>query len=187
MVTLYKPRKDGTRRRLYRCVSACAESTVGEVRRAESCDAKSYDVESIESAVLAEIEKLRLNPEMVIRNQDDVQRAANEVKKIDKRLKAIEKAEERLVGLYVEGNMPIGAMNSKRDSLSDEKRLLMTHRDTLLHESNELTRDDVRAILGGANISVNKLDHDVQKRIVHTLIKRIELDGDDMVITWRFN
>lgn len=176
-VTLYKPRKDGTRTKLYKCVSTMAKSSVGEVKRAESCSTKPHDVDYLEKIVLGEVEKIRLNPQKIEQEQEDTQ----SISRIEKRLKAIEASEKRLIDLYVAGGLSMSALNDKKESLAVERAEL----ESMLEDKPKFTIENVADVFEKYPGSIFKMPPEDQKIVVRSLIDHIEV-GDTARVYWRF-
>lgn len=185
-LTLGKLRKDGSRSKTYRCPSTMAASSVGELKRADYCDASPYHLEELEGFVLSEIEQMRLDVdsyEITSRSGLDIDK---EQVRIAKRIHDIEKAEGRLVDLYVDGKMPMSAINAKRDALITEKQQLRDAQQKAEKDVAEFTRADVRDLFSRFAGSIRELDPDIKRKLVRSLIDRIDLDGGDINIRWRF-
>ncbi len=185
VVTLYKPRKDGSRKRIYRCASTMSESSVGELRRAEHCDSGNYDMEDLERRVLAEVFALHADPKKYL-GQRKASPDGPDTARITKRLGAIGKAEQRLVNLYVDGGLPIDMLNKKRDALLSERREL---EDALSARDNDvptMSADELTDVLDAIPGTVYELSYVEQKNLLNSLVDRIDLDGESMTLNWRF-
>lgn len=179
-------RKDGTRFKRYKCFSQSSKKHNPTRRgyRAEWCDACIYPLDDIEALVLGEVEKLRLDPDSLTShraNDTTAERVALE-SELDNILKKL----ERITLLFIEGGLPMDLLNKQKAELEQQREAITKKLDKLEVITPDLAVEEAREILAGALGNVRDLDYEDQKRIVRTLIERITLDGDDMLIRWRF-
>lgn len=179
-------RKDGTRNKRYRCWSQSSKNHNKTRRgyRAEWCDACVYQMEPLEALVLGEVEKLRLNPDGMADHQPADN--SNERAALESELGTIQQKLERITLLFIEGGMPMEVLNKQKAALEQQRDAINKKLDKLEVDTPDLAIAEAREVLASALGNVSELEYEDQKRIVRTLIERITLDGDDMLIKWRF-
>ena len=150
--------------------------------RADYCPSRDYQKEEVETAVLGEIEKLRLNPQLM-KNY-----AAPEIDDapLIKRMEELDRKLEKLVNLYLDETLPLDILNERKESIQKEKRAI--EEKLAKDETNkpELEKGEALGILKSLKGSILRLDYEKQKIIVRKLIKQITLKDDEMLIQWRF-
>lgn len=177
----YAKKKDGTRTKIYKCYSRIKykHSTMS---RADYCPSRDYQKEEVETAVLGEIEKLRLNPQLM-KNY-----AAPEIDDapLIKRMEELDRKLEKLVNLYLDETLPLDILNERKELIQKEKRAI--EEKLAKDETNkpELEKGEALGILKSLKGSILRLDYEKQKVIVRQLIKQITIKDDEMVIQWRF-
>lgn len=183
-ITSNPPKKDGTRSMYYRCYSHFSPKKNLSMRRAEKCVSPSYKKEMIEQAVLAEIEKLRLSPEKL----DEVAGVDTELEKevLEKHLTELDKKLEKLVGLYLDENLPLEILNERKATIQKEKQAIAKKISKLEKKKPELKKSEAVHLLNDLKGVVLELDYEQQKTLVRQLIKRVVMFADEIKIEWRF-
>ena len=142
----------------------------------EKCDNKIWNMSELDNIIIDEIRKLRIEPT----KQEAVRIPDKELEKLDKQLK-------RLLDLYSLGDMPVELLQDKIKEINEKKARLEERIEALkaenekrlsLKQSAELVKD-FSAILDSGNFE------DI-KAIIHALIEKIVLDGEDVTIFWNF-
>lgn len=179
------PRKDGSRYKRYSCISKASPLHARFIKKApEKCDTENYALELLEGLVLDEVEKLRLNPNAIVAERP--QDADREAKTLESELDTLNNKLKRLLALYVEGDMPLEMLNEQRESI-EAQRIGITERIHQIKKATPMLQMEVaREKLAKCPSSVRELDYETQKILVRELIERIELDGENMQIRWRF-
>ena len=154
--------------RYYSCQSR-TKSHLGSVRG--ECDNRYWRVEELEALVLGEIKKLALDPTAAAptdHRRDDL---------IKKEISRLEAQRSRLIDLYGVGDITIDEVQERILPLTEQRKRL---------EAELVTPVDVPAILSDFAAVCDAADTDQLRSIIQALIERIEIDGDDVIIRWRF-
>lgn len=152
----------------------------------EKCKNKSWKKEKLIDLVLGEIRKLALDPDSIDKisdqpaRKDDSKILKAEIKKIDAQI-------SKLMDLYALESMPFEAVKAKIDSLSEKKGALQakiqkTKDDAQRKKNLKLIKKSFKQI---PIILDNGTEEEIRE-IVLELIKKIEIDGDDVAIYWNF-
>lgn len=185
-VSIKRTRKDGTVRSsaYYQCNSQ-SKRTPAQVKD-PNCQNRRWDIDELTDAVLGEIRKLALDPD----NIDIIQTAAepdNRPEIIAEELRKIENQIDRLLDLYAIGNIPTSAIQTRISDLTDQRNRLDAELASIENEKNDrITKDEVLGVIRSFDEVLNRANFDETRTVISELIDRIEIDGEDLVIHWRF-
>ena len=177
----YKPRKDGTRKRTYTCINRNPK----RIKTATYNDGKQckesgrYDVKDVEKYVLTEISKLQLNPksiESLYRDKPEENITAHQ-----ERLKKLETKLSKLNDLYINELISMEVLKQKSAELFKEKSSLETFINNNKRKTNNKPAFEKLAKMD----DIFKMSYDDQKRIVKTLIKRVEVKRDEINVIFK--
>ena len=179
-------KKDGTRFKRYKCFSQSSKNhnPVRRGHRAEFCHACMYPMVDLEALVLDEVEKLRLDPGSLSSHQATDN--SNERDALRAELDTVQQKLDRITLLFINGGLSIELLNKQKAELEQQQGALMKKLDKIEDDVPALPIVEAREVLSGALGNIRDLEYEDQKRIVRTLIERITLDDEDMVIRWRF-
>lgn len=175
-------KKDGIRTKLYKCYSQSSKKHGRTQLKYDWCTNITYDMETLEKLILGEIEKLRLDDNHL----REVAGSAKEIINLtayEKRSAELAKQIERIVGLYISGDVPLDIYENKNQEIETERQAIQAKMDGV-QKDDRMQLDEVKRLLDVKDIS--KLDYEVQKSIVRSLFKQVSLNGDDMTIRWAF-
>lgn len=179
-IALGSRRKDGTRLHRYRCHNL--------VKGDKTCPAQSsYKADEMEEEVLAQIEQLRLDPSGLDDLSNNSEGLRREIDALNKKIEDMDQKLARLVDLYVDGTLPMESLNVKKAALDSERSAYL---DKVERLSSRLKADagvvEARDILASLTSDIRLEDFETQKQVVHALIEKIIIKGDEMAIRWRF-
>lgn len=151
------------------------------------CTNKNYSMDKLDETIFNEIRKLKINPKSIEKIKESVVKPDNslKIKGIENRIKEIDKQNSNLVDLYSLQKIDINILQEKIDALADEKSQLQEELENLL-DDDSMSVDETLEILSGFDSIINAGSIIATREIVDTLIKRIEIDGDDITIYWKF-
>lgn len=185
-VSIKRTRKDGTVRSsaYYQCNSQ-SKRTPAQVKDPD-CQNRRWDIDELTDAVLGEIRKLALDPDGI----DSIQTAAepdNRPEIIAEELRKIENQIDRLLDLYALGNIPTSAIQTRITDLTDQRNRLDAELASIENEKNDrITKDEVLGVIRSFDEVLNRANFDETRIVISELIDSIEIDGEDLVIHWRF-
>ena len=180
-------RKDGTVIHKYMCYSY-SRPTGFQVKNPD-CDNKRWISEELENIVFSEVAKLAFDPEYVekqLEEDSEGERSAQIVDTLKTRIKEIDNAMSRYSDLYALGSLSMEGIKAKVEPLSKEKEKLLDQIATLEEEDEKMDADHAKELAQSFGEALEKDDIDGQRFILQELIKRIELDNDDVHIYWNF-
>ena len=142
------------------------------------CSTPNYNVKKLDSIILDEVMKLAYD-------EKAIKALIKPRKKVDHRkaLKSLEKQKSRLIDLYAVGGINLDELTIKINTISDKIEQLKND----VPVEPELSFEDAKRILDGVK-SDFKTDLSVEKQkvVLTSLIKKIVLKNDDILIYWRF-
>jgi site-specific DNA recombinase len=179
-------KKDGSRKKYYKCYTRLPKSLNKTMwRNPAGCHSSNIELTAIEYLVLREVERLRLDPNLLSEIATPESPVA-EISAITERLSELDRAFDRLGELYIDGGMPRATLDRKRDALQNEKDALTARLEILNDNRPELSLDDARELLAGFTGSVRNLEHYEQKRLLNALLSRITVTSEFVHFKWRF-
>lgn len=180
-IDTYKPRKDGTRKRTYTCINKNPRRTKTTIyNNGEECkESGRYDVKDVESYVLNEINKFQLNPESIESLYKD--KPEENLKAYEEQLKQLEKKLSKLNDLYINELISMDALKQKSAELLKEKSSL----ESFINRNKTQTNNKQSFEKLVKMDDILKMSYDDQKKVVKTLIKRVEVKCDEIDVIFK--
>lgn len=171
----------------YACYSRCKK--LKHMIKDPTCKNNNYRMHELDEIIFNEVRKLALDPnrihEMKHQNTDAID-AKNRIQLIESHTKQLEAQISRFMDLYGIGKFTIEELEKKIDPLRDEKKKLQN---TLLELQNDnLSLPEERAIelVKSFDEVLKKGNLQAVRAVLDELISRIEIDGEDIYIHWKF-
>lgn len=152
------------------------------------CENKVYRMEELEKIVFGEIKKLatdtayfdQITMEKVTDDKMIRQKAiVAEIGKIDGQ-------RGRLIDLYALGSFLAEELQEKVANLEDKKKRLQEQLDELTAGSPDLDREQARRMVRSFSDVLERGEIKEIRLLLESLIERIDIDGEDIEIHWRF-
>lgn len=141
----------------------------------EKCQNKTWNRSKLETIIINEIKKISISKS----KSQNKQKAIN----YEKLIKDVDKKMERLIELYTSSTKVSHDMLDKQmEKLNIEKERLIKKQEGSLAENQEISDDMLEKIKG----NFDNMDFKNKQAIVNSLIKEIHIDGDSVIIDWRF-
>lgn len=183
----WKPKMDNTKTAIYTCYSRSKKLTKMIVDR--NCKNKNYPAEELENIVFSEIRKLD--------NTDSIERIRNNKNKenendkkialIKGEIKDLSNQISKLMDLYSISGITIEDVDKKIEPLAIKRTKLVKELEALTSEEETgLTNEEILDIVSTFEKALEENNLDDVRLAVSTLIKRIEIDNDDVTIHWNF-
>ena len=148
------------------------------------CRNKSYKEEQLDRIVCDEIMKLALDPSAIREKEKNEPDEKHVRVALEKQLKTVNSQISRFMDLYGLGRFTVEQLDQKIIPLEEQKAKLEK-------QIELISRDDVAA--DDALVAINSFPEIMQhgnkseiRKVVESLINRIDIDGDDVYINWRF-
>lgn len=152
-----------------------------------NCKNKNYTAGALDTAILLEINKLALDPEYVqtVRENKPKNDVNEKIKSITSEIEKINSQISKMMDLYALGSMDMDMISSKVADLNKTKIALQKELESLdVPEEDEMSVEEIQSI--AAMMNDKKLDLADRRKIIQSLIYYIEIDGEDILIHWKF-
>lgn len=152
-----------------------------------NCKNKNYRAEELDLMILFELNKLALDPEYVnhVRQNKPKNDVNEKIKSITSEIEKINSQISKMMDLYSLGSMDMDMISTKVSELNKTKTALQKELDSLdVPDADEMTVEEIQSI--AAMMSDEKLTLADRRNIIQSLIYYIEIDGEDILIHWKF-
>ncbi len=141
----------------------------------EKCTNKNWNVKKIEEVLINELNSFIVDKHVDNQDFDHVN--------YDALLKKVDEKMERLLSLYVDGNLGKGLLDKQMDKLDKEKQALYEKK---LQQENRRHSTVTGDQLKQYSVDLIAADFPTRQSIVQKLIRQIYIDGDDIEVEWAF-
>lgn len=164
----------------YECMTRAAKTARDKARG--KCANKIWDEGELNDLILGEIQKLALEDYQPPATQQDTgaDLIVGEIASITQKI-------DRLVELYADGSIPRATLQDKIHALNDRREKLEESAEKIAARQREkMPREQLCRIVEGFGDIVARGELEEIRTVIGSLIDRIELDGDNIRIYWRF-
>lgn len=171
----------------YACYSR--NKKVPKMIKDPNCQNKNWKMKELDDIVINEIRKLAIDPECIneIRQKKSagtdtaakIMILKNEIQKLDDQI-------SRFLDLYGTGRFTIEQVGDKVELLNTKKQQLNQELKELTAESDLLSEEEAADIVRSFESVLEGGDFGEIRLVIESLIRYIDLDGDDICIHWRF-
>lgn len=177
-------RWNGKHYHYYRCYSQ--RKTNRTMIKDENCKNASYKMDELDQIIFDEIGKLALDPSYIRTIEPQKDDETKKVKLLQKQIDKIDSQRSRFMDLYGLGSFSVDDLQSKIEPLN-EQRAKLEQEIKSIQDSKPLSEDDAIRMVSNWNDVLQSGDFDLIKSLLRALIERIDLDGEDIYIKWRFS
>lgn len=170
----------------YGCYSKTKK--VKDMIKDPNCKNKSYRIEELDNIIFDEIKKLKMDPDYIemvkqsTNNSDNAQR----IQATEGQIKALSTQISRFMDLYGTGLFTIEELDKKTTPLMQQREKLQKELERLQAESNHMTEEQVSNLVTSFEDALKYGDLHDRRNIIESLIRRIEIDGEEITIYWNF-
>lgn len=168
---------------IYVCYSRA--KTRKEMIKDPDCKNKRWPSEQLDKQVIGQIRKLYTD-DTYFDSLTAAQQHDNKIPALLQRIAELDVQIGKMLDLYQFKNIPPGQIAPRLEALANEKTSLEREVQLLEAADNGLSIEDARAIIGTAKDVLDTGSLDEKRQLVRALIKRIDIDNEDIYITWRF-
>ncbi len=179
--------KNGNKRYKYCCYSRSKK--MKSLVKDPNCKNKNWNVSELDEIVLGEIKKLALNPEYIRQVQDqriEKSDSAEQIKVLKKEIKKIDEQISRFMDLYGIGQFTIEQVMGKVDPLNLQRYALNNQIEHLSRTPGQLSEEETLEILSTIDEVIDGGEFEDIRKMIESLIFKIELDDDNIYIHWKF-
>ncbi len=187
----YAVKHNYSKYKYYICYSR--SRTVKGMIKAEHCDNKNWPLNKLDSVIEKEVSRLLFDPDyyksLVKQKADEVKTVPNRDSDIIRdKITKIEKQIDRMMDLYQDEKIPVDVLSARIDKLHKEKVAL--EEQIVLIEPSKQKKDfndeSFEGLLADFATVWQSAAPEDKRQIVSTLIKKIILDGEHVIIKWAF-
>lgn len=185
-LNMNRPRKDGTRRKVYRCKSYKKKIGADKDYSHINCDSHSLSMDELEFQVLSQIEMIKRNPTKALNKVAKDYSA--EINLFNDEIYKLEFQRERLLDIYMDGILEKEKF-TMRDNQIEKKIRSMHKKISELSDEEEIKTKNNELLEGLTALESNvfQLNDDMKFSLVRKLIEEIHCDVGEVNITWKFN
>lgn len=155
--------------------------------RDPNCKNKTYKQEELDTMILDQIRSLSVDPDavhqMIQSRQTDDDRKREKI--ISQEIARIASQRSRFLDLYGIGRFSVDELQAKIEPLDEQKKSLERELETIQKSAGMSENEALEMISSFADVIASG-DQTALRNLVTALIERIEIDGDDIDIFWRF-
>lgn len=173
---------------VYEKFGCCSRQSRGrkDLIKDPNCKNKYWNVDDLTETVFNEIRQLALDPEYINELQAEIVED-NQLKIIKDEIEKIEQQISRLLDLYTVGQMPLDTLQSKIQELNNRKEKMNLNLESIAEDNKKrLSKAEALKIVTDFDEILKRGDFDEIRAVVSILIKKIEIDNDDVLIHWNF-
>lgn len=160
------------------------------MRRSSRCHGKNWKVEELEAIVIGEIKKLafsRETIEKIITEKRGGNSIGDQAATILSRIEGLEKQLNKIMDLYILGNITLETISQKADTIAKERNALQAELERLEPEKPTLSADDAVEIVKNSETIFSSGSLEEKRLFVNSLIDQIVLyPSGDIEIHWKF-
>jgi site-specific DNA recombinase len=152
-----------------------------------NCKNKNYRSEELDIAILLELNKLAIDPEYVdhVRQNKPKNDVNEKIKSITSEIEKIDLQISKMMDLYALGSIDMDVISNKVTDLNKTKASLQKEIASLdVPDEDEMTVEEIQSLASMMNDE--KLSLADKRSIIQSLIYYIEIDGENIVIHWKF-
>lgn len=153
-----------------------------------NCRNETWSAPKLEQIILSEIQKLANDPAGIhkIRQASISDDSKDKADVIRKEIEKIDVQKSRFMDLYGLGGFSAEELTAKIKPLNDRKAGLEQELLTLSDNKKSLSEDQALEIVRNFNDVLEQGDKEQIRLLIHSLIEKIEIDGQNIDIFWRF-
>lgn len=172
--------RTGKRLSYYACYSRanCNKSMI----RDRNCPNTIHRADKIDKIIFDELRGLKLGD---VRSYRRTLEEHDTIKPLQKELSKIEKQRSRLIDLYALGSFSPEELNAKIEPLNASKKAIEEQLASLSTQRRSM--DEMKTIVDSIGGILDAGEPVHIRRLIETLVDRVEIDGDDITIFWDFD
>lgn len=155
----------------------------------ENCINKSYYFKDLDKMILDEVRKLKFDPSYIKKIQDQVEDKVNPIEEanriLEEKVEDIDRQMKRMLDLYQVGSIPTDVITERINELSSQKAKVLSQIVEVVPEV-KLSFDETLSILETMEKVLEGTDEQKKKEFLGSLIDKIEIDNEDIIIHWAF-
>ena len=151
----------------------------------KKCRSKSWPTRKLDDIIINTIKKLAFDRQYFEELNAPVNNKVDNLTSLDKEITKCDLQIEKLMDLYTLDNLPLDKLNQRINALYEKKKKLEDEL-TKLRKSGIQTYEDYKEIFDSVETIFRSGDINQKKALVRSIIKRIEINDDDITIIFNF-
>ena len=153
-----------------------------------NCKNKTYREHILDEFIFEQIELLALDLNHIqkIRNENVNNQDAEKIQTIQKEIEKIYKKRSRYSELFSEELYTFDELQEKVKPLNEQKKALETELESLTNQETEITESEAIELVTSFSDIIKRGNYEEIRLTVESLIKKIEIDEDNIRIYWKF-
>ena len=152
-----------------------------------NCRNNNYRMEVLEASILEEIRALAVDPGRIaqVRENRPLTDSTEKIKSITSEIAKIDTQISKMMDLYALGTIDLDVISDKVATLNTTKTGLVKELESMqiVDEKDIMPDEEIRSV---AALMSDDLPLEDRRDIVQTLIRYIEIDGENIIIHWKF-
>jgi site-specific DNA recombinase len=141
----------------------------------KKCENDNWNQEKLEKLITNELHTLAFEKQIKTRETN--------ILDYDKQIKKVDSKIERLINLYVDGNIDKKLLDKQIDKLNQEKQAIIEQKKL---QENDLAFNVTLEQLQNYTLDLSNVQFSDKQAIIQKLIRRITIDGKNVQIEWSF-
>ena len=150
-----------------------------------NCKNKVYKMDDLDRMIFNEISKLAVDDSYISELKQEKKDSSGTIKTLQKEISKLENQRSRFMDLYGYGTFSADDLLGKIEPLNEQIRNLSKEIESMQSEK-PLPEETALKILSSWESVLNSGDFYLIKSLINSLIEKIEIDGEEITIYWRF-
>ncbi|MFS7425158.1 recombinase family protein [Carnobacterium maltaromaticum] len=176
--------KDGTRLTYYNCYSK--SGSPAHMVKDLNCPSKTYRTEVLDEYLISQMKRISKSDISIEFDDNTNNDSETDKSVVKKEIGSIESRIEKLLKLYEFGNVPLDVLNSKINSLNNEKAKLKEILNENKIEKIDDKADKLEIFNNLKNIDWDTMTHEDIKVIISRSVEKITVFNEKIEIEWKF-
>lgn len=150
------------------------------------CLNTNYRVDKLEQIIFGEIKKLALDPAELHKRKDKSGEREEKERALSAQLKKLQDKKSRLIDLYGSGLFDMDTVAAKVREAEESERLIQAELAALMRADHKLDQDQAAKMITSFGDILERGIYEEIRLVIQSLIDTITIDGEDIIIKWRF-
>lgn len=176
---------DGGKYRYYTCYNRRPVNKA--MFSGERCDNTNYRVDKLEDIVLGELKKLALDPSRLQEDKDKLYDTKGKEQALSSQIEKLKEKKSRLIDLYSDGSFSLEMLTEKVKAVDLQAEKLKAEYEALVSsQGDSKSRAEAVKMIKSLGDVLDRGRYEEIRLVIESLIERITIQGDDILIKWRF-
>lgn len=175
----------GNKYRYYACYS---RRRYAQMSKADTCDNHIWKAEELENLIIGEIQKLADDPTCIhgMRTNSESLESQNKTLILEREIEKINSQKSRFMDLYGLGEFTAQELTAKIAPLNERRQALEHEISLIQSDDTALSEDEAVKIVRSFSDVLERGDFNETKILIQSLVEKVEIDGQNVDIFWKF-